>query len=267
MLSATPTAFRTVDFVSPTKGWAVVGGADLETVAGPPSPFEAGRLMKTGDGGRTWTLQVWPVSATPADVQSVCLLDATHGWLGSDTAVWQMLPGDSGWYFLWQAPLNPEGRWDARVGCAGPSLVWVLFVNEAGAANHKPYVLYRSTAGGQNWTAIFAEAYTGPSYPTVRPQAPEPGSYPGPFDAVNERVLFLLAWDSSGNGTVNLVRTDDGGRSWQVRPIPPLAGGSPSHLGLSFVDGSHGWVISGPAGQEKIVATTEGGSTWREEYP
>jgi hypothetical protein len=181
-------------------------------------------------------------------------------------SVWQTTTGDS-WEFLWQAPLNPEGRWDARVGCAGPDVVWVLFVGEGGALSHKPYVLYRSTDGGQQWAAILAEAYTSPSYPTVRPRAREPGSYPGPFAAVSERLLLFLAWDPSINETVTLARTDDGGQSWQRHAVQPLAGSLPGNRGVSFADSEHGWIVSRDATKEEILATTDGGTTWIPQYP
>src|SRR5439155_17244561 len=136
-----------------------------ENLTGPLLPLHGGQLEQSVDGGRHWTPQIWLPTEGPADVQSVCFGDATHGWFGSGTTVWRT-SGGGGWEFEWQAPLNPLGGWYAQVSCAGPKVVWVLFVGAGAALSHKPYVLYRSTDAGQQWTAIFAEAYTGPIYPT-----------------------------------------------------------------------------------------------------
>jgi photosystem II stability/assembly factor-like uncharacterized protein len=100
------------------------------------------------------------------------------------------------------------------VGCAGANTVWVLFVGDAVASNHRPYVLYRSGDGGQQWAAMLYESYTASSYPTAR-ASQGPGSYPGPFATDGPQVAALLGWSGAGNGSFALARTVDGGRSWQ----------------------------------------------------
>jgi photosystem II stability/assembly factor-like uncharacterized protein len=61
-----------------------------------------------------------------------------------------------------------------------------------------------------------------------------------------------------------LMRTVDGGQSWETRNVTILA----NHVALrmTFVDADHGWVLSHNQGLE-IMATTDGGNSWRRPYP
>jgi photosystem II stability/assembly factor-like uncharacterized protein len=263
--SDTETSFRLVDFVTPNVGWAVTGGSQLENITGPPIPLHFGQLMQTVDGGRTWTRH-GPIVSLPDDVQSVCFGDAEHGWVGSGAAVWRTTTG-GGWSFAWQAPRDPRVGWHARLGCAGASVVWVLFVGNGVAMNHKPYVLYRSTDGGEQWTAVFAEAYTGPAYPTLRPTAPELGSYPGALAVVNDRILCFLADDPPATNPDHLACSVDAGQTWQRFDVQPIGQWARVRQAMASADASHTWIVAGEFGQEAIFATTDGGQTWQHQYP
>jgi photosystem II stability/assembly factor-like uncharacterized protein len=263
--SDTPANFRLVDFVTPDVGWAVTGGSELENITGPPLPLHGGQLMQTADGGRNWTRH-GPIDGLPDDVQSVCFGDAEHGWVGSGAAVWRTTTS-GGWGFVWQAPLDPRVGWHARLGCAGASVVWLLFVGNGVAMNHKPYVLYRSTDGGEQWTAVFAEAYTGPSYPTLRPTAPELGSYPGALAIVNDRVLCFLAEDPPATNPYYLACSVDTGQTWRRYGVQPIGQGARGRQAMASADASHTWIVAGEFGQETIFATTDGGQTWQRQYP
>lgn len=77
--------------------------------------------------------------------------------------------------------------------------------------------------------------------------------------AVSERV----AWASGSGGTV--VRTTDGGATWQVRPVPGA-----EKLDFRDVDAfseSVAYILSiGPGEASRIFKTTDGGATWTEQF-
>ena len=77
--------------------------------------------------------------------------------------------------------------------------------------------------------------------------------------AVSERV----AWASGSAGTV--IRTVDGGATWQVRPVPGA-----EKLDFRDVDAfsdTVAFILSiGPGEASRIFKTTDGGSTWVEQF-
>lgn len=73
-----------------------------------------------------------------------------------------------------------------------------------------------------------------------------------------------VVWASGSGGTVLL--STDGGASWQARPVPPAPGADPDDLrDIEALDARRAWVlaITDPA---RILATDDGGLTWRELY-
>jgi photosystem II stability/assembly factor-like uncharacterized protein len=74
-----------------------------------------------------------------------------------------------------------------------------------------------------------------------------------------------VVWASGSGGTV--LRSEDGGSTWDVRPVPP-APGAPGAPGLDFrdvdaVDDSTAYLLSiGPGAASRIHKTRDGGATW-----
>jgi photosystem II stability/assembly factor-like uncharacterized protein len=75
------------------------------------------------------------------------------------------------------------------------------------------------------------------------------------ISAVSARV----AWASGANGTV--VRTTDGGRTWQPRPVP--GGESLDFRDVDAVSDTVAYVLSiGPGPSSRIFKTTDAGARW-----
>lgn len=76
-------------------------------------------------------------------------------------------------------------------------------------------------------------------------------------------VSTHVAWASGANGTV--VRTADGGTTWQVRPVPGA-----ERLDFRDVDAfseSAAYILSiGPGEASRIFKTTDGGARWVEQF-
>ena len=76
-------------------------------------------------------------------------------------------------------------------------------------------------------------------------------------------VSAKVAWASGANGTV--VRTADGGATWQVRPVPGA-----EKLDFRDVDAfsdTTAYVLSiGPGEASRIFKTIDGGASWVEQF-
>jgi hypothetical protein len=97
------------------------------------------------------------------------------------------------------------------------------------------------------------------------PDAPPLGGYPAPISALGADSAALLTFTGPADPPVGL-RVATGGRSLgPERKIPPLS----SPEAASFVTGDAGWVVgtkTGSGAADAILATADGGQTWREQF-
>lgn len=78
---------------------------------------------------------------------------------------------------------------------------------------------------------------------------------------------WLLESRANAAGSVSekrLLRTTDGGRSWQKLHTwdTRRTFGHWQSSTLRFADGRHGWIVAPAHGEEAIIATSDGGRTW-----
>ncbi|HEY6660156.1 MAG TPA: hypothetical protein VI031_03405, partial [Pyrinomonadaceae bacterium] len=77
------------------------------------------------------------------------------------------------------------------------------------------------------------------------------------------------AWIGTGGAAKSRVlRTSDGGRSWQVADTPLAAGQSAGIFSIAFRDAKHGIVVGGDYRKEQeavdnLAVTSDGGVTWK----
>jgi photosystem II stability/assembly factor-like uncharacterized protein len=226
-------------FVSSTKGWAI---------ALPGAP----RLLRTTDGGQTWT-------PDPAGIgfESVCFTDPSTGYAGMKGTVLKTTDEGSTWQTISQVP----GNWGAsQLECPAPNTVWALFVGE-GAAGTLDYAAFRSTDGAATWTAELTSplednnsAFNG--VPTI-------SNYPGPFAATSASDAVFFGYCPACSPASVVMLTSDG-TTWQRSTID---GFLPQHV--SFADSEHGWLVAqqGFQGNDVVLATSDGGATWGQVYP
>ena len=251
---------RSVDFVTPADGWGIAGGTprDARGTNQVAWPFGGGTVVRTQDGGRTWT----PQPAAGA-VDGLCFSGPATGWAVREARVRRTRDGGRSWRTVVRFPLYNHGAgWFASVDCAGSRAAWVLASGGLGAANQQPYVLYRTGNDGRHWRPVLDDGYFGDAgYPTYR-ISEGPGAYIGPLSVVDATAAYLAGLnDESPSGFIVVAGTDDGGQALR-RPatVPGLRGAGP--VALTFVDAAHGWVV-GQSGQgSAIVATSNGGQTW-----
>ena len=108
--------------------------------------------------------------------------------------------------------------------------------------------LFETTDGGDQWRF-------------VREVHAEANGAFGWVRFVSATIGWVGAGDIGSNGPSTLLRTDDGGQSWQALPVDPSAG---NWTRPSFVTPSMGFLRGtvGPGGSTRLLETTDGGATW-----
>ncbi|WP_315850674.1 TadE/TadG family type IV pilus assembly protein [Thalassoglobus polymorphus] len=239
-----------VDFVDNMNGWAVGTGE----FGDPLMPDVLPVVVRTIDGGASWTLQTFPDDGALVDVD---FLDSMVGFaIGSE--VGSLFP-------LVMRTTTGGDMWDTRnnVGAAGGVLNAVDFVDSSngwfvGTNAGNAYVLSSADGAG--------------SFTDVSPV--------GVVGVLND-VDFIdttTGWAVGSDGAVpTIIKTTTGGvgvGAWVSQPLPalpsPILAGS--LLSVDFVDAMNGWAVgqevSGLNTVTLILSTSDGGATWaRQTHP
>jgi photosystem II stability/assembly factor-like uncharacterized protein len=247
---------RSVHFSSPSEGWGIAGGSDRPVEGSIP----ATTLVHTRDGGRTWS-----ALAAPAPPQSVCFTSPNDGWLASGIRVWRSTDGGRSWAS--QANFVPRLRQytyapSAWLQCAATGAAWVRFDSNEGAAGSSPYALYATGDGGAHWRGVLA-------WHGEQGVPPGPGTYPGPFSVIDPQRAFLLSPTPAADSTGAVLISRGGSLLRRLPGIPRTRLSTVSEpMSVSFASATRGWVVgTDPAGRGVILATLDGGQSWRSQLP
>jgi len=215
-------------------------------------------VLKTTDGGQTWSRLIDPSAGGPQSCQKTGLQfnDALNGWLTGDCqgvapGLFFMHSTDSGatWNnFDLPAPAGQSDiltRQDA--GCGTYSLRF--FDPQAAIVSvsclilgpnviTSTYFIYTTIDGGQNWTSHPSPAR---NLTFINPQI----GWALPTGQANEQPPFALS------------QTKDGGQTWTT--VKQLAWTGQ----LSFVDPQIGWAVAQADQAISLVKTADGGHTWQ----
>ena len=256
---AMPYDFVAIDFVDAARGW-IVGVDEGNNVS---------TILRTEDGGATWTQLVEVVGDTLYDVD---FADEREGWAaGIEGVVYRTSDGGATWAAVPAAALEarrttPFKRVRAETGPAllelSETVVSIVFLDETTglAAGDTPgddidarrRLLLRTSDGGRTWTDV-------------------PAAGPETDVAINDLAFASASdgWAAGGNVVTReedvLLHTADGGRTWERR----RAGSAQFHRAVHFADPMTGWVVGltiDPVdetfGPSRILQTTDGGRTW-----
>jgi len=266
-LGETDPPLASVHFTGPLHGWGVTGAAGSRgglpnTIVvgdGVPVPPAGGRLVTTDDGGVSWHA----APAAPAGVQSACFSDAAHGWLGAAGRLYRSDDGGASWR---EVPGLPQqtGAPSSVVSlqCAAPDSVWLLDLSLEGAAGNQPYAAYASTGGGP-LVELFEDMFGG----TVDRRAP--GSYPGPLSVISATTA-AFAGQTPGlpDEPVGFEEATVTGATVSIAHVGRVPGVDQA-WGAAFLSSTTGWLVADTGYQDRhavILATTDGGRTWRRRY-
>ena len=245
--------FRSIGFVSTTRGWAgnLGPGSYDNTVT------DSNMLYQTFDGGTTWSVVQ---AINDSDMRGFCAMhipDAQHiygvGRVRGPAYFVKSTDGGNTWFTTNLTAAGIMG-----------GLMDVYFMNtnlgfcvgmDTNLFNSPPYFgsIARTTNGGLNWQVMASVRIT--------------NSY-----------FWKMSWPSTNVGYVSLqqnlspypsfvfYKTTDGGQTWVSNGIPLSAIGGPSAFelqGVGFVSTNEGWMGGGSLGAPyNFIHTTDGGLTW-----
>jgi len=235
-------------FLTPADGYL------LETAYG-QGP---GTLLRTSDGGASWTVVSTTAEALVSDLRFV---DANTGWvLGStETAMGRPLSNalfvtrDAGRTFQAEQLPAPDGYVSGQLDHMGgaPRRMdggWMVGATFANADLGLRTEFLVTTDLGRTWRTVWTVGGDSAAMPMAV------------FDAKH-----WLAWLEGGDG---LATTEDGGTTW----APVHAGGLPANVGgvrrMQFTDPRKGWMevdLLAPGGYvqgTQLYRTADGGGTW-----
>jgi photosystem II stability/assembly factor-like uncharacterized protein len=252
-----------ITFVNDRTGWIVAG---------------LNSILRTADGGQSWSLVSSNLSGTDNDVTGLSFVDEDRGWASGSTrdgaAIWQTQDGGRSWVLQERWPTTSDGQRSAMLDVHFVSKLqgWAV-----GTADGKA-IIVATQDGGLRWTIGYQGSEITSQFSRVHFS-----------DHLNGWVLSLDA----------VMQTDDGGSSWHLRRYDPAvlndieaiepedawvagAWGHVLHTSdgirwsrvriprpqqeffgwVRFVDRLRGWVSGTKC---NIASTKDGGKTWQQE--
>lgn len=237
--------FNGIQFVSPSIGW-VVG--------------DVGTLLKTEDGGITWTKISLGICE---NVSEVHFLNLNEGWLLAEGKVYHTTNGGSTWLFF--PVLNYTMI--SSLDIVSPS-AWFLRCEDG---------LLATIDGGNNWelrntniyeTFAFANELKGwqiTPFGGVKYTTDGGVNWVSQTSGVSENILDICIIDSNEvwmTGVSGLIHTTNAGTNWTVNLSSRATIGSVLIFtsDCHFLNANVGWAIS-PI-YECVIITTDGGVSW-----
>lgn len=213
-------------------------------------------VLRTNDGGATW--QKLTVTDENLDFRDIDAIDAQTAYVlsignGPASQIYKTTDAGATWTMQFKnedkkAFLDAMSFWDANRG--------IVFGD---SVDGQLYILLTEN-GGLTWSRV-------PSA-TLPPALENEGA----FAASGTNIALFgktHAWIGTGAGSkARVLRTGDGGRSWQVADTPLAAGSSSGIFSIAFRDAKHGVIAGGDYRKEQeavdnLAVTSDGGITWK----
>src|SRR5215207_4798506 len=212
-------------------------------------------VLRTVDGGLTW--QKLNVTTEALDFRDIDAVDAQTAYAlsignGPASRIYKTTDAGKTWnlQFKNEDPkpfLDAMSFWDANHG--------ITF----GDSVDKQFYILTTADGGRTWSRV---------PPTNLPPAQE---NEGAFAASGTNIAVFgksHAWIGTGAAAKSRVlRTADGGRTWQVTDTPLASGPSAGIFSIAFRDAQHGVMAGGDYRKEQdavdnLAVTSDGSVTW-----
>jgi photosystem II stability/assembly factor-like uncharacterized protein len=222
---------------------------DVAVVPGVPRTLvavgERGHVLRSVDGGATWTQQRAPTRAT---LTAVTFADAAHGWaVGHDEVILRTTDGGTSWTRVHDAPERQQPLLDVWFGDA-----------EHGVAVGAFATVYRTSDGGATWQTV--EFAPTPLVPAPAKRAPSARDAADDDEGVNQPHLNAIAGRGQrlyvAGEAGHLYRSDDGGASWRTLTSPYEG----SFFGVLPLDGDS-LLAFGLRGH--LFRSDDAGATWQ----
>lgn len=212
-------------------------------------------VLRTEDGGLIW--QKVNVTTEALDFRDIDAIDAQTAYVmsignGPASRIYKTTDAGKTWNLQFKnddpkAFLDAMSFWDANHGIA------------FGDSVEKHFYILTTTDGGRTWSRVPV---------TNLPAAQE---NEGAFAASGTNIAVLgksHAWIGTGAAAKSRVlRTSDGGRTWQVADTPLASGSSSGIFSIAFRNAKHGVIAGGDYRKEQdavdnLAVTSDGGITW-----
>lgn len=210
-------------------------------------------LLKTDDGGQTWSQSPLPIKGS---VLNLSRPTASDGWIatspvGPGTAqIIATQDGGQDWHSLPQ-PETGAG-FEQRIFFRSANNGWLVVAGQPAAGSQLKEV-FSTTDGGQTWTHL-----AGALAPPLGNLQEVPGvgvpiiGYLGPVVFTSD----LDGWMASPR--YGLLHTSDGGANWSLSLMDDNLSGA-----VQFTDADHGWALD----QVNFWSTFDDGATWQRTSP
>lgn len=237
-----PETIRGLQAIDLSTAWVIAQNAPCDTSG---CPFE---LRGTTDGGHTWVAHRAATNAVARFASS------QRGWLffttqtGGSTV---LVTSDGG--TSWRMGLIAAPQQALAFDAASNAVAWALTRDGANctASSCSAYELFMTRDGGATWTGLG----------NPKTQATCSGGHLRSTLFASETVGWLGIGLGAGGvnvGTGGLLRTRDGGRTWDCRTDPPNVGA------VSAADPKRVWAASDRRdGSAWLYQSDDGGDTWR----
>lgn len=212
-------------------------------------------VLRTTDGGQTW--QKLNVTDEALDFRDVDAIDAQTAYIlsignGPASRIYKTTDAGRTWKLQFKnddekAFLDAMSFWDANHGIA------------FGDSVDKKFYILTTNDGGNTWSRVPPE------------NLPPAQENEGAFAASGTNIALFgksHAWIGTGAAAKSRVlRTSDGGRTWQVSDTSLASGSSSGIFSIAFRDAKHGVVAGGDYRKESeavdnLAVTNDGGVTW-----
>ena len=215
-----------------------------------------GTCLRTVDGGDTWEIVPVP-GASEMDFRDVHGFDARSAVLlvaGQPARLMRTEDAGATWTIAYEHP-DPAAFFDAlhfedsRRGMA--------FSDPVGGT----LLVVSTTDGGRTWSEV-------PEDRLPRALEGEAGfAASGSCLVTRDGTTWIGLGGETGAEGARVLRSDDGGDTWQAFVTPMRTSASAGIFSLDFADGRHGVAVGGqydaPEGQDRHFAVTrDGGRTW-----
>ncbi|HUW65229.1 MAG TPA: hypothetical protein VMW83_11170 [Spirochaetia bacterium] len=209
-----------------------------------------------------------PAKATPpGPVDALSFVDPNTGFAAGGNVVYKTLDGGKTWHKVFTAPVQStdlEGSWRADIHAASAANAWLLVAGGGHDMSQQAYVIYHTT-DGTAFIPVMYEGHFASLYPTVHLTSDKNiGAQPASFTVYGNQAAFFVGWYPE---QLQLTRTVDNGKTFGRfnigKPGDPTAPDFSSPMGISFVDGTHGWLAGNHQDQKGqrqgvLLYTTDG---------
>jgi photosystem II stability/assembly factor-like uncharacterized protein len=213
-----------------------------------------GTLLRTLNGGETWTKLAPPAGAEKLDFRDIDAFSDRLAYAlsignGETSRIYKTTDGGATWTLQFantdpKVFLDAMAFWDADRGIAFSDSV------------DDRFVILRTFNGGQSWDRV--------------PQDGLPSALPGEgaFAASGTNVAMAgrnHVW--IGTTASRVLHSSDGGLKWTVATTPITTGNATGIFSVAFRDAQHGVVVGGDYSKESQAGnnaayTSDGGLTW-----